>query len=171
MLKLQYPNKSHKEMYEDIISELEENSVEFLHPASTFTYREWNYFELMEKVHATSKWDLEWLVPADTYFAVENDRIIWAIQIRHNIDHPNLIFRWWHIGYWVRPSERKKWYATKMLKLILEKAKKIWLNEVLITADIMNIWSNKVIQNNGWVLEKECQHEDGTSFNRYWITL
>ena len=31
---------------------------------------------------------------------------------------------WGHIGYGVRPSERKKGYATQMLKLTLEEAKK-----------------------------------------------
>jgi biotin carboxylase len=36
-------------MYEDVISELEENAIDFLHPASTFSYRDNNFYELVEK--------------------------------------------------------------------------------------------------------------------------
>ena len=171
MLELQFPNQSHKEMHEDVIAELERYSVDFLHPASTFTYRDDNYWEFVEKTTQTSQWKIEWLVPADTYFAVEDDGIIWAIQLRHHIDHPNLEYRWGHIGYWVRPSKRGNGYATKMLHLVLDRAREILLDKVLITCDINNIWSNKVIQKNWGILEKECLHEDGTRFNRYWITL
>jgi predicted acetyltransferase len=36
-----------------------------------------------------------------------------------------------HIGYGIRPSERRKGYATMMLKLALEHCKKIGLEKVL----------------------------------------
>lgn len=171
MLKLEKPHESHREMYEDIIAELERDSVEFLHPASTFTYRNWNYLELVKRSRDISEWKIEGLVPADLFFAVVDNTIVWAIQLRHHIDHPNLIFRWGHIGYWVRPSQRKKWYASKMLEQILEEAKKIWLRKLLITCDVNNVGSNKVIQKNGGILEKECTFDDGSRFNRYWINL
>jgi predicted acetyltransferase len=171
MLRLELPNESHKEIYENLWEELEWCNLDFIDPDNIYAFRWEKYSFLLENI----KWDIEgtrkWRVPANTFFWIDNGILIWAIQIRHHIDHPNLIFRGWHIGYGVRPSERKKWYATKMLFLALAEAWKIGLKTVLITVDIINIASNKVIVNNWWILEKECLHEDGTRFNRYWITL
>lgn len=52
--------------------------------------------------------------------------------------------------YSIRPSERKKGYATLMLSLGLERCRELSLNKVLITCDKSNIASAKVIQNNKW---------------------
>jgi len=171
MLKLEFPHESHKEMYENLCEEIELFPDEFTHPDNIYAFRGEKYSQLLESVRWDRDWIREWRVPSTAYFALDEWRIIWAIQLRHNINHPNLEYRWGHIGYWVRPSERKKWYATKMLELMLEKVQDIWLKEVLITADVTNIGSNKVILNNWWILEKKCKHKDGTNFNRYWITL
>lgn len=171
MLKLEFPHESHREVYEELWEELEGLNLDFIHPDNIYAFRWGKYPELLKNVRWDLEWTREWRVPATSFFAVDQWRIVWAIQLRHHINHPNLEYRWGHIGYWVRPSERKKWHATKMLKLMLEKAREIWLEKVLITADITNTGSNKVIQKNGWVLEKECKHDDGNRFNRYWITL
>jgi predicted acetyltransferase len=46
-------------------------------------------------------------VPATLFFLTnQNDHILGAIQIRHHINHPNLIEMGGHIGYGIRPSER-----------------------------------------------------------------
>jgi predicted acetyltransferase len=55
-----------------------------------------------------------------------------------------------------------------MLELWLIEAKKLWIQKALLTCDIDNIWSNKVILKNGWVFERVTI--DGT-VNRYWIEL
>ncbi len=47
-------------------------------------------------------------VNSHLFFLVENERILGAIQIRHHINHPNLIETGGHIGYGIRPSERGK---------------------------------------------------------------
>jgi len=171
MLKLEIPNKFHREMYENLCDEIANKAEEFVHPDNIYAFRWEKYSELLQNI----QWDLhgtrEWRVSSTAFFAIKDDKIIWAIQIRHNINHPNLEYRWGHIWYWVRPSERKKWYATKMLQLTLLEAKKIWLSKVLITCDVNNIWSNKVIQKNWGIFEKECLHDDGMRFNRYWIEL
>lgn len=171
MLRLEFPHESHKEIYENLCDEIERYPEEFIHPDNIYAFRGEKYSSLLENVRWDRDGTREWRVPSTAFFWVENGRIIWAIQLRHHIDHPNLVYRWGHIGYGVRPSERRKWYASKMLHLILEKAREIWLKKVLITANVTNVGSNKVIQKNGWILEKECLHEDGTLFNRYWITL
>jgi predicted acetyltransferase len=47
-------------------------------------------------------------VNSHLFFLVENGRILGSVQIRHHINHPNLIETGGHIGYGIRPSERKK---------------------------------------------------------------
>jgi predicted acetyltransferase len=54
-----------------------------------------------------------------------------------------------HIGYDVRPSERGKGCGTRLLRLTLQKARELGLDDVLITADEGNAASWKVIERNG----------------------
>ena len=75
-----------------------------------------------------------------------------------------------HIGDGVRPSERKKGVATKMIALALEECKKIGIDEILIVCDKENIGSSKSIQNNGGILENEVII-DGIVEQRFWISI
>ena len=54
-----------------------------------------------------------------------------------------------HIGYAVKPSERKKGYGTEMLRLGLLKAKKIGIKKVIMNCNIDNLPSKKIIEKNG----------------------
>jgi predicted acetyltransferase len=75
-----------------------------------------------------------------------------------------------HIGYGIRPSERKKGYASLMLSLALPIAKKVGLEKVLITCDKSNLGSARTIISNGGVLENEVREEDDI-VQRYWIDI
>ena len=77
-----------------------------------------------------------------------------------------------HIGYGVRPSERRKGYATLMLRLVLDKARAMGIERVLITCDKDNLASARVIQKNGGVLDSESYSEQAKRVTqRYWIEL
>jgi predicted acetyltransferase len=110
-------------------------------------------------------------VPDSTFFCLDLDRNIFvgAINIRHYLNQ-NLLNTGGHIGDGVRPSERRKGYATNMIKLGLEECRKLGIKRVLITCDKTNIGSAKSIINNGGVLENEVI-EDGVVEQRYWIDL
>lgn len=111
-------------------------------------------------------------VPADIYIAVRNsdNKIVGVIDLRHHINNP--VLRAWggHIGYSIRPSERRKGYAKEMLRQNLIHAKQLGLSRVMITCDYDNYGSEKTILANGGVLEKEIE-VDGKVMKKYWISL
>ncbi|MBP7348845.1 MAG: GNAT family N-acetyltransferase [Butyrivibrio sp.] len=110
-------------------------------------------------------------VPDSTFFCLDTDRNIFvgAINIRHYLNE-ELLYTGGHIGDGIRPSERRKGYATAMIGLGLEECRKLGITKVLMTCDKDNIGSARSIMNNGGVLENEVM-EDGVLEQRYWITL
>jgi len=110
-------------------------------------------------------------VPDSTFWLYDRaaDKILGVIIIRPRINE-FLRFRGGHIAYYVRPSERNKGYASKMLALGLQYCKEIGLDRVLITCSKDNIYSAKTIIYNGGILDSE-DTDHGQVFQRYWINL
>jgi predicted acetyltransferase len=108
-------------------------------------------------------------VQASTFWLIDNDKFIGHTNIRHELTK-KLKNYGGNIGYYIRPSERKKGYGTKILELALKKAKKIGLNKVLITCSDNNIASQKIIEKNGGKLRNKVETKDGL-IRRYYINL
>lgn len=111
-------------------------------------------------------------VTSNTYIAVRlsDNKVVGIIDLRHHINHPILSVWGGHMGYSVRPSERRKGYAKEMLRQNLQNCTNRGLNKVLITCDSDNIASEKTIIANGGVFEKEICVDDNR-MKRYWIEL
>lgn len=111
------------------------------------------------------------LVPDSTFFCLDEERniMVGAVNIRHYLNEA-LLLNGGHIGDGVRPSERRKGVATKMISLALDECRKLGIEKVLMVCDKDNIGSAKSIQNNGGVLENEVV-VDGIVEQRYWIEL
>lgn len=110
-------------------------------------------------------------VPDSTYWLVnENKKVIGAVNIRHSLTE-SLTNSGGHIGYGIRPSERRKGYATKLLSLSLEKAKELGIRKVLVVCDAANVGSEKTILNNGGLRDSDFIEEDGNVVKRFWIEL
>ena len=111
-------------------------------------------------------------VPDSVFFLLDEDRnrLLGAVDIRHYLNE-HLLREGGHIGDGIRPSERRKGYATEMIRLALIECKKLGINKVLMTCDKDNIGSAKSIINNGGILENEFVNSDGEIEQRYWITL
>jgi predicted acetyltransferase len=110
-------------------------------------------------------------VPATTLFCldVERDIFVGAVNIRHYLND-SLLLNGGHIGDGIRPSERRKGFATRMIGLALEECRRLGINRVLMVCDKSNIGSAKSIINNGGMLENEIEL-DGITEQRYWIEL
>ncbi len=92
-------------------------------------------------------------VASTVYWAVVGNKVVGRLDLRHKLNKI-LLKRGGHIGYAVVPSERRKGYATEMLRLGLKKAKCLGIQKVRVGCDEKNIASRKVIEANGGVLIK-----------------
>ena len=98
-------------------------------------------------------------VHASTFFSVRklDNKIVGSIQLRHFLT-PELEKHGGHIGYGVRPSERRKGYGKQQLLLVLDVAKKMGIPRIIISCDKNNAASSKTIASCGGVLIEENLH-------------
>jgi predicted acetyltransferase len=83
---------------------------------------------------------------------VESDEVVGRISLRHELT-PWLREVGGHIGYAVRPSARRRGHASKAVALMLPLCAERGLEQVLITCDVDNLGSRRVIEANGGALE------------------
>ncbi|MCI8698198.1 MAG: GNAT family N-acetyltransferase [Oscillospiraceae bacterium] len=98
-------------------------------------------------------------------------KLVGMLQVRHYFNEYLEKYAG-HIGYSVRPSERRKGYAKEMLRLALPYCKSIGLDRVLIACEPGNPASRRTILANGGAYERTV-HEPGEDIDleRYWIAL
>lgn len=110
--------------------------------------------------------------PGKTYFLIrKNDnKLIGMINIRHHLS-PKMLVHGGHIGYGIRPTERRKGYNKINLYLgFLKALEEFNLDKVMLDCDVKNLGSDKTIQALGGVLERtDIDDYDGVLTNVYWI--
>lgn len=110
-------------------------------------------------------------VPYSTFWLTSGRRPVGGSRIRHHLT-PDLEDEGGHVGYDIRPSERRKGYGTLILRLTLAEARKLGLRRALLTCDADNVASAKVIEGNGGRLQEQAvSKRSGKLISRYWIEL
>ena len=98
-------------------------------------------------------------VPDTYYFLWSNDKIVGLFKIRHYLNEA-LAKGPGHIGYGILPEFRGKGYATKGLKLAIDKCKEIIPeDEIYFSVHKDNPGSLKVQQNNGAYIVGETEEK------------
>ncbi|MFB9675493.1 GNAT family N-acetyltransferase [Streptosporangium vulgare] len=99
---------------------------------------------------------------------VEGDRVHGGIALRYGLD--DYVRQFGHIGYGIRPSSRRRGLATWALGRMLDEARALGLDRILIVCEVDNLASAKMIEHNGGALEGIRDTEHGPA-RRYWIEL
>lgn len=162
-LRLVRPSLEHKKLYEEMMDEWEAFGGR-LNPGAL---RRYNRVE--QKNVTYEKW-LEWVeedrkTVQELFFLMGGNNILGAISIRYKCADVD-----GHSGFGIRPSERKKGYATKMLSLALPVMKDYGINPVVISCAKDNLGSAKTIQINGGKFIREVV-EDGETVLVYHIAV
>jgi predicted acetyltransferase len=108
-----------------------------------------------ERVHCTYRW------------IVEGERVLGGIALRHELNE-RLMREGGHIGYGIRPSERRRGLASWALMQMLGTARGLGIERLLVVCAVDNTASARTIKHCGGVLE-DIRHTDGIALQRYWI--
>jgi predicted acetyltransferase len=110
-------------------------------------------------------------VPMTTFWLLnDQDETVGVSRLRHRLT-PLLIEDGGNIGYYVQPNYRGRGYGKIILKLTLLEARKLGIENALLTVASSNQPSIRIIESNGGVLEDERTDPEGVLYRRYWISL
>ena len=112
-------------------------------------------------------------VPSSTYFTIResDNKIIGMINFRHYLNE-KLSKSCGHIGYGIRPKERRKGYAKIQLYLALLVAKELKIDKVMISCEESNIASEKtILALNGKFDRIEYEENMKRNLKIHWINV
>ena len=128
-----------------------------------------NFQDYLEYLHKYSKGNdmPQGEVITSTFWLIDKKEVVGVVRIRHQeVECAG------HIGYDISPDCRNRGYGFKILKLALEKSIKIGIIEVILTCNIDNIASKKIIEkNNGKLLGTIFDEEENEYLCKFSIVL
>ena len=86
-------------------------------------------------------------VPVSNLWLIDGDTVVGVVRIRHREDGAA-----GHIGYDISPKFRKMGYGTELLRLALQEASKLGINDAILTCATTNAASRRIIEKNGGIL-------------------
>ncbi len=164
------PSIVYKEQYIEMIREWKTTNEEMIPWVLKLSYS--NFEEMIAYLTSLNEGInlLSGQVSCSTFWLIRNDgKVIGVTNIRHKLNK-HLIEHGGHIGYGIRPSERKKGYGTIILKLSVIQAKKLGILKIRITCDDNNIASEKIILKNNGVFDSKVV-DNKKIVKRFWINI
>lgn len=174
MLRLVYPSIKYKISFLEAVAEFKkENNQYVLSVDIPIDEVKKNFSAYVKRIRNLSKGIglVKGYVPETVYWFLARKKFIGRVSIRHRLTkHLRRIGG--HIGYEIRPTERRKGYGKKILKLALPKARKLGIKKALVTCDATNIASRKIIEHCGGVFENATSQGKGKPKKlRFWIAI
>ena len=157
------PTKEIKYAAEEYKNEHFANDEEELHGGALYGSMEFDeWLTLTTENSSADTVHSDWVV-ASTFFVVRkhDGKIIGMADIRHYLNDFLSTFGG-HIGYGVRPSERRKGYGKKILKMSLEYANKIGIEKAMLACYSDNEASKKIITASGGILDRTFEKGEKT---------
>jgi len=110
-------------------------------------------------------------VPQTVFWVIDPAyRAIGMVRMRHYLND-RLREHGGHIGYFIMREQRGRGYGRAALRQALIELGKLGEERALLTVDLDNQASIRVIEANGGRLEDIGTDEQGKKFGRYWIAL
>lgn len=161
-LKLVMPSMEYKRQYEEMMDEWESFGGR-LNPGALRRYSH------KQQRNVTYEEWLQWIeydrqAGQDLYYFMKGTAILGAISIRVRCAEVD-----GHSGYGIRPSQRRKGYAAKMLSMALPVMKERGIDPVILTCARDNIGSARTIRRNGGIYIKDAEDDDGEIVEIYHI--
>lgn len=156
--------------------ELEREALEYRQEHFDFGEQVINGSELFDRIASYGEWlekvtanacvetvDPDWVL-TDTFFAVRvpDNRIVGIADLRYQLN--DFLKDFGNCGYSVRPSERKKGYATEILRQICLIAKEYGLKKLQLSAEKDNMASIKTIEKNGGIFTRSFIFENEEAY-------
>lgn len=176
-MELVQPSTEYKSSFIEAVKEFQ-NDTDYTHRNKwyrklTIPELETDFGSFVERElsHARGENIPEGYVPCTEYWLVDGKEFIGRVSVRHRLND-KLLNIGGHIGYDIRPTKRGQGHGNKILELALQKAKELGIERVLITSDIRNVASRKIIEKNGGILENQVPNpEMGFDALRFWIDI
>lgn len=168
-LTLKTADEISQEAFAAMVNSYMRNGTPFLGMTSPADYEA---FLRMCRAHESGKRLPRGSVPYTRYFLCDTDGTIYAQgDVRHYPSESLTRFEG-YLGYGTVPDYRGMGFGTQICRLLLEKAKQWGYNEVIITCNIENQASARIIEKNGGKLIEICYWEQQRSFmKRYCCQL
>lgn len=163
------PEINDKDLLQEYVNEHYENGATGISASLGLVSME--YSDWLEKIHKNATvGDEEW-GKSLLYLCFDAGKLIGLLSIRYELPE-FLTIKIGDIGYGVRPSERKKGYATTMLWYALSVCKEKGMDKVILGCYKDNPASAATIKKNGGVLiEENDNYQEGKVSQYYSIDL
>jgi predicted acetyltransferase len=169
MARLESPDVGYEAGYLDAVAEfLAEGRTD---EAAAYDYPSFGAFVRHLRDQARGVGLPDGYVAGSTFWLVEAGVFVGRVEIRHELTEELRRFGG-HVGYAVRPSRRREGFGTEALTLALAECRALGIDNVLITCDVDNDPSRRIIEGNGGVLEDVIKVPGRpVETMRYWIDL
>lgn len=170
-LELRQLNRNDKESFLKAVREFESDTPPW---QFAFDYDPTEEFEnYIERVNSwpSGAGVTEGFVPNTYLVGAVGGFIVGRLSLRHELN--SFLEQYGgHIGYGVIPSQRRKGYASEMLRLSLQLCTETGIHKAMISCDVDNIPSRKIIERNEGIFDRITDLPDLEVQKRiYWIEI